>query len=99
MSQEIYVKEMPLKFEQLMQIEDGYCNNLITLEFNSRDRFILKSLHDHDKELVAKVLERIKKYLFEKCDFDYGYYVNDGEFTISDLFNFLDQIQKEFEDE
>lgn len=59
----------------------------------------LKLLHDHDKELVAKVCEKIKKYLFEKCDFDYGYYLNEGDFTIPDLFSFLDQIQKEFEDE
>lgn len=60
---------------------------------------IISVLHEHDKKLVAKVCEKIKKYLFEKCEFDYGYYINDGDFTVPDLLYFLDQIQKEFEDE
>ena len=110
---EIYVKEMPKSCKECpCSFQDvatcKWCNaynkgklTYISDDTYSKERFEdcpLKLLKDHDKELMAKVLERIKKYLFEKCDFDYGYYVNDGEFTISDLFSFLDQIQKEFED-
>lgn len=45
----------------------------------------LKSLHDHDKVLVAKVLNRVKKEL-------------DGDYNQYRINYILDQIQKEFED-
>ena len=57
----------------------------------------LKSLKTHDRELVKEVCEKIRNFLLDKCEFDYGYYINDGDFTVPDLWYFLDQIQKEFE--
>lgn len=56
----------------------------------------LKSLHDHDKELVAKVLESVKNEAYKD-----GFYDEDGNKIITYHINnyILDQIQKEFEDE
>lgn len=109
---EIYVKEMPKSCRECPCSFKDYatfkwCNayekgklTFISDDIYKEKRFEdcpLKSLHEHDKELIAKVCEKIKKYLFDKCEFDYGYYINDGDFTIPDLWYFLDQIQKEFE--
>ena len=44
----------------------------------------LQSLYDHDKELVAEVLEKVKKEL-------------DGDYNQYRINYILDQIQKEFE--
>ncbi len=57
----------------------------------------LHSIKAHDRELVKEVCEKIRNFLLDKCEFDYGYYINDGDFTVPDLWYFLDQIQKEFE--
>lgn len=56
----------------------------------------LKSLHDHDKELVAKVLESVKNEASKD-----GFYDEDGNKIITYHINnyILDQIQKEFENE
>lgn len=51
----------------------------------------LKSLHDHDKELVAKICERIKRNVRVTR-------IEDKWFVFeSDLRNILYQIQKEYE--
>ena len=54
----------------------------------------LKSLHEHDKELVAKVLESVKNEAYKD-----GFYDEDGNKIITYHINnyILDQIQKEFE--
>lgn len=59
----------------------------------------LIDIKTHDRELVKEVCEKIRNFLLDKCEFDYGYYINDGDFTIPDLWYFLDQLQKEYEDE
>ena len=60
----------------------------------------LIDIKTHDRTLVKEVCEKIRDYLLDKCDFDYGYYINDGDFSVPDLWYFLDQIQKlEGEDE
>ena len=54
----------------------------------------LKSLHDHDKELVEKVLESVKNEAYKD-----GFYDEDGNKIITYHINnyILDQIQKEYE--
>ena len=55
----------------------------------------LQRLHDHDKELIAKVLESVKNEAYKD-----GFYDEDGNKIITYHINnyILDQIQKEFED-
>ena len=67
--------------------------NEVKLKFNDCP---LKSLHDHDKELIAKVLESVKNEAYKD-----GFYDEDGNKIITYHINnyILDQIQKEFEDE
>ena len=62
----------------------------------------LKSLHEYKKELVAKVLDKIKMLAKDNFDFDMcnecGEFVhNDNVLTESDFNKVLNQIQKEFE--
>ncbi len=89
MSQEIWVKEMPDCCEECP------FNNEKTYECVLLPNFAitpflqscpLKSIHDHDRELVAKVLEKVKKEL-------------DGDYNQYRINYILDQIQKEVEDE
>ena len=75
MSQEIYVKEMPKSCMYCSFAYDGRCQAMerkesYCIENCKRSDCPLKSLHDHDKELVAKVLNRVKKEL----DGDYNQY-------------------------
>lgn len=54
----------------------------------------LHSLKDHDRELVKEVCEKIRKDLSSK----FIYFEGKKEFyKISDVFEILDQIQKEYE--
>ena len=57
----------------------------------------LIDIKTHDRTLVKEVCEKIRNFLLDKCDFDYGYYINDGDFSVPDLWYFLDHIQKEYE--
>ena len=96
---EIFVKEMPIRVSQIHQLDEGYCNNYIKLEYDNRNKVKVKLLKDHDKELVAKVFYKIKEQL--------GFIINGQERIICDgsmtgdktILAILDQIQKEFEDE
>lgn len=100
MSQEIYVKEMPKScFDCPIIVEgiEGYdccvCAFLVkAAETKNRLKDCpLKSLHDHDKELVAKVLERIKS-LITKYDLLKDYQNCAGYFILDKI---IEQIQKE----
>lgn len=104
MSQEIYVKEMPkscdcCEFYSHNKYNDAYCLCLcMRLNYVNKEKDCpLKSLHDHDKELVEKVCERIKEQL--------GFIVDKKERVICDgsmtgdktILAVLKQTQKEYE--
>lgn len=113
----IYVKEMPkscrecpCSFQDVATFK--WCNayekgklTFISDDTYKEKRFEdcpLKLIHDHDKELVAKVLGKIKILAKDNFDFDMcnecGEFVhNDNVLTESDFNKILDQIQKEFE--
>lgn len=105
---EIYVKEMPkscvnCKYfaEHRRQCELELCFQWSEEEMKYND-CPLQSLHDHDKELVAKVCEYIKDRAYENV----GYHIcecgkkSDIECVdFEDLCEIIDKIQKEFEDE
>ncbi len=88
----VYVDELPKSCGCCeFYSQDKYCAYCLML--NEKLRYIdkdkdcpLKSLHEHDKELVEKVLNRVKKEL-------------DGDYNQYRINHILDQIQKEFEDE
>ena len=91
MSQEIYIKKIPkscgcCEFYSHNRYNDAYCLCLyMRLSYVDKEKDCpLKSLHDHDKELVAKVLERVKKEL-------------DGDYNQYRINYIIDPIQKEFE--
>lgn len=99
MSQEIWVKEMPKScFDCPIIVEgiEGYdccvCAFLVkAAETKNRLKDCpLKSLHDHDKELVAKVLKKVKR----KVD-----NISMHTATKERLMIMCEEIQKEFEDE
>lgn len=96
MSQEIYVKEMPKScFDCPIIVEgpEGYdccvCAFLVeTAESKNRLKDCpLKSLHDHDKELIEKVCKRVFN-IFDGNNIDY--------ICVDDV---IERLQKEFEDE
>ena len=101
----VYVDELPKScFDCPIIVEgpEGYdccvCAFLVeTAESKNRLKDCpLKSLHDHDKELVEKVFEKIKS------KFNYYELVDEirEEIDFDKIKNYvLDQIQKEFEDE
>ena len=99
MSKEIYVKKLPdccMNCVCCHTEYDGascYCSAFdnvhmcISGDIYAKGRIEecpLQSLHDHDKELVAKVLNRVKKEL-------------DGDYNQYRINYILDQIQKEYE--
>ena len=86
MSQEIYVKEIPKDCWDCpcQDNENGRCKILNRyVDYIPKD-CPLKSLHEYKKELVAKVLEKVKKEL-------------DGDYNQYRINYILNQIQKEFE--
>ena len=109
MSQEIYVKEMPKNCIDCNFAYDGKCQateqkESYCIENCRRSDCPLKLLHDHDIELVAKVLKTIKEKAFglwyfvlheHKKHFDNNRYV----LSEKDFNEILDQIQQEFENE
>ena len=105
--QEVWVKEMPKSPDECPCNYDTFCNLLDEGEncwFEIRKDCPLHDIHDHDRELVKKVCEKIKDKAL-----DFWYFVlneqkehfNNNRYVISrhDLYNILDQIAKEFEDE
>ena len=86
----VYVDELPKSCGCCeFYSQDKYCAYCLML--NEKLRYIdkdkdcpLKSLHEHDKELVEKVLNRVKKEL-------------DGDYNHFRINYILDQIQKEIE--
>lgn len=105
MNKEIYVKEMPKCCGDCefcsSDYYNSYCLKLCTkLGYINKDKDCpLKSLHDHDRELVKEVCEKIReRYNLEGKpitdafgDTQYGYVM----VSAKDLKQFLDQIQKE----
>lgn len=101
MSQEIYVKEMLKRCGECpySELNYAYDDEVRTCKFQFgyialyNDKFPncpLKSLHDHDKELVAKVLDKVKR----KVD-----YISMHTITKERLMIMCEEIQQEFEDE
>ena len=102
--QELYVKEMPKSCLDCPCFDD--CRIQCNITYNDLEYIYksdkdkgnkdcpLKSLHDHDKELVAKVLESVKNEAYKD-----GFCDEDGNKIITYHINnyILDQIQKEFE--
>lgn len=98
--QKVYVDELPKSCGCCeFYSQDKYCAYCLML--NEKLRYIdkdkdcpLKSLHDHDKELVAKVLDSVKNEAYKD-----GFYDEDGNKIITYHINnyILDQIQKDFE--
>lgn len=76
------------------------CNLELCIEWNEVkfkfDDCPLKSLHDHDKELVAKVLEKVKNEAYDE-----GFVDEDGNKIITYQINnyILDQIQRNLDNE
>ena len=83
------------------------CNLELCLQWNEvKFKFNdcpLKSLHDHDKELVAKVLEKVRSNLKENILLTKNDKPEEAKLKLvkscSIDLDVLDQIQKEFEDE
>ena len=104
--QKVWVEKMPEYCDECLcslrgKDDCAYCNLLhknIGYDFGKRPKHcLLINIKDHDRELVRQVCEKIRDYLLDKCEFDYGYYINDGDFSVPDLWYFLDQIQKDIE--
>ena len=92
MCKEIYVKEMPKDCWDCpcQDNESGRCKILNRyVDYIPKD-CPLKSLHDHDKELVEKVLDKVKR----KVD-----YISMHTITKERLMIMCEEIQQEFEDE
>lgn len=91
MSKETYVKEMPKSCYicHCFDTSEAMCSITGTYTKFKQGRILedcpLKSLHEYKKELVAKVLERVRKEL-------------DGDYNQYRINWIIDQIQKEFED-
>lgn len=100
MSQEIYVKEMPkccgcCEFYSHNRYNEAYCPCLC-MRLSYVDKYKdcpLKSLHEYKKELVAKVLDKVK-FLITKYDLLKNYNSCAGYFMLDKI---IEQIQKEFE--
>ena len=107
----VYVDELPKSCVGCKYFAEHrrQCNLELCLQWNEVkfkfDDCPLKSLHDHDKELIAKVLERVSKELeneaetyceIRQCTSPYyqGDYV---WFNYVKFRKFIDRIQKEFE--
>lgn len=96
----VYIDELPKSCVGCKYFAEHrqQCNLELCLQWNEVkfkfDDCPLKSLHDHDKELVAKVLESVKNEASKD-----GFYDEDGNKIITYHINnyILDQIQKEFE--
>lgn len=96
MSQELYVKEIPDICDEC-PFQDKTPYKCVLLPKYAITPFLqscpLKSLHKHDKELVAKVLEKAKSLII-KYDLLKDYNSCAGYFMLDKI---IDQIQKEFE--
>lgn len=96
----VYVDELPKSCVGCKYFAEHrrQCNLELCIEWNDvKFKFNdcpLKSLHDHDKELVEKVLESVKNEAYKD-----GFYDEDGNKIITYHINnyILDQIEKEFE--
>ena len=95
----VYVDELPKSCGCCeFYSQDKYCAYCLML--NEKLRYIdkdkdcpLKSLHEHDKELVEKVLKKAKS-LITKYDLLKDYNSCAGYFMFDKI---IDQIQKEYE--
>lgn len=96
----VYVDELPKSCGCCeFYSQDKYCAYCLML--NEKLRYIdkdkdcpLKSLHEYKKELVEKVLEKVKNEAYKD-----GFYDEDGNKIITYHINnyILDQLQKEYE--
>ena len=97
MEQELYVKEMPKSCYicPCFDTSEAMCSITGTYTKFKQGRILedcpLKSLHEYKKELVAKVLERIKS-LITKYDLLKDYQNCAGYFILDKI---IEQIQKE----
>lgn len=84
----LYVKINREEIEQNLKNSHSGINSVINGNINSTHFHLMsdKDLHDHDKELVEKVLERVRKEL-------------DGDYNQYRINYILNQIQQEIEDE
>lgn len=111
MKQEIYVKEMPDFCEECPFHNEENDKCILLPQYNIRP-FLqscpLKSLKDHDRELVKEVCEKIKDWCNKNFNWvgngigydgqDYNEMIGSNN-TINKLRGFLNQVQKEFENE
>lgn len=101
----VYINKMPKWYSECPCNYDTYCQ-LHELNHYGEDNYHckscfdkrpkdcpLKSLHEHDKELVAKVLDKVK-FLITKYDLLKNYNSCAGSFMLDKI---IDQIQKEHE--
>ena len=91
----LYVKVNREEIEQYLKNSHSGINAIIDGNTNGIHFYLMsdKDLSDHDKELVAKVLESVKNEAYKD-----GFYDEDGNKIITYHINnyILDQIQKEF---
>ena len=104
----IYVGELPKScwdcpcfdsYELQCQINYADCENLDIAIERHKD-CPLHSIKDHDRELVAKVCEKIKEHLSEQkksLKDTFSPYSNGKAFIISAVEDNLNKIEKEFE--
>lgn len=105
MKQEIYVKEMPdICDECPFQNKTTY--ECVLLPKYNKKPFLqscpLKSLHDHDKELMGKVLEKTKTFVRENTYICGGNATREDIITSSsynqalrDVLDFMETLQKD----
>lgn len=100
MKQEIYVKEMPDICDECPFHNEENDKCILLPQYNIRPFLQSCPLHDlqkHNKELVEKVCDKVRKWCKNIREWTY-----DSSHRVLDLHNldeFLKQIQKEFEDE
>lgn len=96
----VYVDELPKSCWDCFcqDNENGRCKILEKYTDYVPKDCPLIDIKTHDRELVKEVCEKIRNFLLDKCEFDYGYYINDGDFTVPDLWYFLDQIDNQIND-
>lgn len=106
MRQELYVKEIPKCCEDcpVHNGTNGICKLLHKYTYDTPPKDCpIKSLHEHDKELVKKVCKKISNRLFKyykTADIILNKNIkhNDARIILSfDVDLVLEQIQKEFE--
>lgn len=100
----VYVDELPKScwdcpcfdsYELQCQINYADCENLDIAIERHKD-CPLHSIKDHDRELVAKVCEKIRSELEKKLKYDFRSYVPIMN-VCNKINGVLDQIQKEYE--